>query len=196
MAELTPQQFVDKISQLENNLILIDEAFRVAVKDVAGAMIVRVFEEGLNTSNTKIGSYNNTNPLYVGDNDLPRKGDHKGKPNKDGKSKKIGTTYFSSYKNLREKQGRESGFVNLRLFGRLMSDLANAPVNSQSAGVPSDVNPTRISEFDYALTIRPENKKKMESLEAKYGKVFRHTKQELDRFNKTLKFEFEQRGLL
>lgn len=184
---MTPEEYRNSLN-FDAKLAKIKGAYLLSVKDVIGAQVVRIFEDGINSSGTKIGTYSSTKPLYISDDRSPRKGNHKGKP-KDGKAKTITTTYYESYKSFRGEQGRESSFVNLRLFGRLMSDLANAPV---SDSIPADVKPIKLDDFMYYTRIRSENVGKKKGADEKYGKVFSHTKEERERFNKTLKFELNK----
>jgi len=189
---MTPEEFQNKIDQqfaLEQ--VALENSFLATVKDAVGNMVVRIFEEWKNSSGSVIGTYKNNKPLYVSDNKSPRAGNHKGKPDKDtGKSKTITTTYYESYESFRNKQGRESGFVNLRLFGRLMSDIANAPVSDK---IPTDATPIKVNGFEYYTKVRDENVGKMKGAENKYGRIFAHTKEERERFNRTLNFEINKR---
>lgn len=165
-------------------------AFLRSIKDVMGAQVVRIFEEGKNSSDGTIGKYNSENELYVADGKSPIKGNHKGKH-----GKAITTTYYESYEDFRGRQGRQTGAVNLRLFGRLMSDLANARVDHSSVNtdkLPNEMEPIKVQVdggFEYITLIRSENADKKKGAEARYGKIFDHTQDEKDRFFKTLNFE-------
>lgn len=185
---MTPEEYKNSLN-FDAKLIKIKNAYLFTVKDVIGEQVVRIFEEGINSSGGKIGTYQNNNELYVSDDKSPRKGKHKGKPNKDGKAKTITTTYYQSYQSFRSEQGRESSFVNLRLFGRLMSDLANAPVSDK---MPADVKPNKVDDFEYFTRIRDENVGKKKGADTKYGTVFVHTQKEKERFRKTLEFELQR----
>jgi hypothetical protein len=190
---MTPEEYRNKLkADFAKQELGMQKAFLLSVKDVIGAQVVRIFEEGKNSNDSKIGAYQSNKEMWISDDASPRKGTHKGKPNAQGKSKKITTTYYESYKGFRGEQGRESGFVNLRLNGRLMSDLANAPVDRKDARIPSDIKPTKVNGFEYYTLIRGENVVKKQGAEAKYGKIFSHTKGELERFNRTLKFELSR----
>lgn len=184
---MTPEEYKNSLN-FDAKLVRIKNAYLLSVKDVIGAQIVRIFEEGINSSGSKIGTYSNSKPLYVSDDKSPRKGNHKGKP-KDGKAQTITTTYYESYKGFRGEQGREASFVNLRLFGRLMSDLANAPVSDK---IPTESTPIKVDDFQYYTRIRDENVGKKKGADAKYGNVFSHTQEEKERFNRTLNFELQR----
>ncbi len=181
---MTPEEYRNKLkADFAKQEIGMQKAFLLSVKDVIGAQVVRIFEEGKNSSDTAIGKYGKKE-LWVSDDRSPRAGTHKGKT-----GKTIETTYYESYESFRGKQGRETGFVNLRLFGRLMSDLANAPVGDK---IPANVTPNKVSGFEYYTAIRGENVGKKQGAEAKYGTIFSHTKGELERYNRTLKFELSR----
>lgn len=85
--------------------------------------IRRIHNEG-QAVNGKIGSYNSTSELYVNPKNSPRVFPPIGKTGKsvfkNGKKHKTG--YFPSYKGFRNKIGRETGFVNLQLSGKLLKD--------------------------------------------------------------------------
>lgn len=188
---MTPEEYQNNLNnRFALELKAMKDAFLATVKDAVGNMGVRIFEEGKNSSGSTIGTYKNNNELYVSDSRSPRAGNHKGKPNEQGKSKTIKTTYYESYKGFRSKQGRESNFVNLRLFGRLMSDFFNAPVSDR---VPAEASPIMVDTFQYYTRVRDENTGKMKGAEAKYGRIFAHTKEERERFNRTLNFELNKR---
>jgi hypothetical protein len=193
---MTPEEFQNKQKQdFAKQTLALELAFLATVKDAVGNMGVRIFEEGKNASGEPIGKYENTGKnkkgkevgIYVPDNKSPRAGNHKGKT-----GETITTTYYESYQSFRNKQGRESGFVNLRLFGRLMSDFFNSPVSDK---IPSEeeTRTIKVNEFEYHTKLRGENVGKMKGAEAKYGKVFAHTKEERERFNRTLNFEINKR---
>lgn len=188
---MTPEEYQNNLNnRFALELKAMEDAFLATVKDAVGNMGVRIFEDGKNSSGSTIGTYKNNNELYVSDSRSPRAGNHKGKPNEQGKSKTIKTTYYESYKGFRSKQGRESNFVNLRLFGRLMSDFFNAPVSDK---VPAEASPIMVDAFQYYTRVRDENTGKMKGAEAKYGRIFAHTKEERERFNRTLNFELNKR---
>lgn len=160
----------------------------MAVSDIT----YRVFEQGKNSSGAKIGRYNDRNPLYVDTKTkAPITQPPIGKTGKarfkDGKPHK--TTYYKSYKDFRSKQKRESGFVNLRLTNELQSDFANANVSKTSTSVAS-AKPTKITAHHYQIKLKkPINQEKVESIEKKYGRVFHHTKIELEHFMQVLNSE-------
>lgn len=90
-------------------------------------MVIRIFEEGKNSSGDFIGKYS-TNDTYINtEKESPKKLPARGKNGntkfKDGNPHK--TTFFGGgYKEFKGKIGRGSSFVNLRLFGLLQNDMA------------------------------------------------------------------------
>lgn len=170
------------IKVLDKRIAAIDKigpGLFVAVKSVQALQVERIFESGLASDNTKIGQYNSTDPLYVSNQNSPIKGSGKGKPNLEGKSKKTKTTYYESYKDYRATIGRESGFVNLRLFGRLQSDLANAPI--------------QVNENTYDVRVSSESYGKLKGNEKRFGKkITRLTDEENKTYLKVLNFELNK----
>lgn len=149
-----------------------------AAADTNAMQVKRIFTDGGKTSGGKIGSYNSTTALYISPKLAPQSFPTKGKTGKtrfkNGKAHKTG--FFDSYKAFRQSQGRESGFVNLNLFGNEQSDLANSLTQQ---------NPqTWTSGFK-----RSENADKKKGQEKKYGKIFALTKKEQESFLKILELE-------
>lgn len=168
-----------KIKELQSDRIL-----RLAVYAVNEKRVERIFEKGQNSAGGKIGSYNSTKPIYVAPEDAPRAVNKRGKT---GKSIKSG--YYPSYKAFRQSQGRESGFVNLRLNNELQSDLANAQLSKTSSALAAS-KPIKISNTEYQVTLKKDiNIKKRKGLTAKYGEFLEHTRQEIELFHKVIREE-------
>lgn len=112
----------DRFEKLQNG-----EALELAVRDTHAKQVQRIFVDGKNSNDSKIGQYNTTEPLYVNPNNAPKKTPTKGKTGKDtfANGNKHKTTYFESYNDFRASQGRQTGDVNLNLFGNLRSAFAN-----------------------------------------------------------------------
>lgn len=180
MATYSIQQYRQKIQSVINDTESFDAALFTAAKSAQAIMVERIFERGKDANENDIGKYNDTNPLYMSDEDSPKAGSHLGKPNSEGQSKKINTTYYSSYKEFRSAQGRESGFVNLRLFNRLQSDIANSPVKKEP--------------LTYAIVVSRDSKNKIDGNEFRFGKkIFIHTLNERRIFKNVLSFEISKR---
>lgn len=94
------------------------KAFQRAVFDTHRLMANRIFVNGEDSSDMKIGGYNSTDPIYVNPKNSPRKF-ATGKFN-NGKPRK--TRKFNSYKDFRQNVGRPTNVVNLNLFGVLQND--------------------------------------------------------------------------
>jgi hypothetical protein len=158
--------------------LLSGKAMGIAVQNTHVKQMERIFEEGDNSKGGNIGKYNSTDPIYVNPSTSPKSFPTKGKTGKtkfqDGKSHKTG--YFESYKEYRQKIGRETGSVNLVLSGQLQSDLSNGL--------------KKISPSNWVAAIKnPANKDKIDGAEDRYGKIFDLTKKERENFKDILQFE-------
>lgn len=177
MANLTPAEYAAKLESKLNSLKTNDKAMGVAVFDTNAKMVNRIFVQGRDSSNSGIGSYNTTDPLYVNPKYSPKSFPTKGKAGnsrkKNGEAYK--TAYFSSYKAFRDTIGRETGFVNLTLFGLLQ--------NSVSNGIE------RNSNGRYITILKGEQGDKADGLEKKYGTIFNLTKEERENFLRVYEFE-------
>ena len=123
---MTTREFIEKqkrkIAKLEKGVPLAIAAF-----EIHRQMGNRIFNEGESANESTIGSYATSPPIYVNPQNSPKKfqpqgitgkvfksGKNKGQPHK--------TRLFSSYRSFRQYIGRQTGFVNLDLSGRLRSD--------------------------------------------------------------------------
>lgn len=135
------------------------ESMRLAVQDTLAAMSTRIFIDGKNSDEGKIGNYD-TKPFYANPKTSPVA------TNKTGKTgKKIqGGYYAGGYKEYRGQQGRESGFINQRLSGDLQSDFNNGS---------SGFNLNQTGELCFSISIdKPENVAKVKGQEARFGPIF------------------------
>jgi hypothetical protein len=169
---MTTQEFIkrqrEKIAQLKSG-----KAVAIAAQDTHVKMAERIFEQGETSEGNKL-KYNSSDPLYVNPKDAPRSFPPKGKTGKtkfeNGKPHKTG--YFESYKDYRQKIGRESGFMNLNLFGNLQSDFGKGVI--------------KVDDSAYASTVTQEsNKGKLE----KFSTYFKLNKEERKNFRDVLEFE-------
>ncbi len=148
----------------------------IAVRSTMAEMAVRIYEDGQNSTGGDIGQYNSKDEIYVNPNTLPKKVAPRGKPGSSRNVKSRKTVYFKSYKALRDEQGRESGFVNIRLTNDLQSDWANAEIKD---GVTSNPKPIEISKHEYHITLKRDvNVMKRRGLESRFGPIFKLTKDE------------------
>src|SRR3990167_7238294 len=121
--------------------------------------------------------------IAVEDSALPSGGTHTGKHGAE-----IKTSYYKNYKALRTQQGRESGFVNLRLTNRLQSEVLNSPSGTQVG------EPDKFGELEMGVSVSPLSKKKIKGNEKRFGKtIFAPTKEEIDNFTTVFLFEFIDR---
>lgn len=151
------------------------KAFGEAVANSHSVQVPRIFEKGIKSDGSKIGQYNSSDPLYVNPKTAPKSFPTKGKTGKatfkSGKKHKTG--FFTSYKAFRSGQGRESNFVNLRLFGRLQLDYTNGL--------------RRISPLKWVAEVKTEESAdKIEGNKDRFGLTFSLTKKEKADFFKDL----------
>lgn len=180
---MTIAEYTNKIDQLIQQLEKEVKPLKIAVLSVNALRMKRIFQDGLNSNNSKIGTYNSSTPIYVSDNQAPKKVNHKGKT-----GKPIKSGYYDSYKDFRAAMGRESDFVNLRLTNDLQSDLSNSPVTGDSVGKFDNL--IKVNAFTYKVALKRDiNIKKKQGLEKKYGPVFAHTAFEKGEYNKILSAE-------
>jgi hypothetical protein len=186
MPELTVEQFVGKLDRWVSDLKESEEPMIIAVKDTVGMMAVRIFEKGLDSNNSPIGQYDTVRELWVDDINLPKAGNHTGKT-----GNPIKTSYYENYKQLREQQGRESGFVNLRLTGRLQSEVINKPL-SETVTEPGE--PDKVGELEFVVSVSTQAKKKIDGNEKRFGKkIFNLTKDEEEHLATVFLFEWLDR---
>lgn len=194
---MTPKEHANqlraKIEELKKN----NRPFQLAVLSSVAQVSKRVFSDGKNQAGSTF-AYNDIEPVYITDEQSPRKLSHKGKFGKSvfasGEKKGLEhtTTYFASYKEFRQSVGRESNFVNWQLNGDLMSDFGSLPrpeskqPPSQSAMKPAKkVNP---NEYITALD-RTNNVKKYEGLSDRFGKFLELSSKEEAEFYRILEGE-------
>lgn len=173
---MTTDQYIAKTRQ-KIAILKQGKIISIAAQDTHVMMAERIFDKHHNAQDEKIGSYNSSNEIYINPKNSPKGFPKKGK---DGKSKfKNGeehkTGYFESYKTFREKMGRQTNEVDLKLFGRLQSDFTK--------GVQKKDNITYISGVNH------DSEAKIEGITEKYGNVFRLTPKERTNFKQVLAFE-------
>jgi hypothetical protein len=181
MAQLTAPQFAEKIRAKAQALAKDNYPLKMAAQTIHALRIRRIFHVGLNASAGRIGTYNSANELWASDNELRRAGTHRGKT-----GKPIKTSYYKSYKALKQQQGFRSDRVNLRMTNNLQSEFANVNIPSGSDAVPNAA-PERVNANLYVE--RVDNVDKLRGIEAKYGNVFGFTKGERKKFNEVYNFE-------
>lgn len=150
-----------------------EKAFKIAVFDSHRLMGNRIFVNGDDSNDQKIGSYNSTDPIYVNPKNSPRKfatGKFKnGQPRK--------TKKFQSYKSFRQAVGRKTNVVNLNLFGILQNDFIT--------GLRKVDKNTYESVLKQAINV-----KKVNGQEKHWGKdIFSLSKHEREQFFETIRRE-------
>ena len=184
MAELTVEQFSDKISKMAEKLSKENLPLKIAAQTIHTLRVLRVFHEGLNQNGSSIGTYNTSTEIYAADDQLRKKGTNKGKTGNPTK-----TSYYKSYRDLKVQQGFNASGVNLRMTNNFQSDYANATLTKGSNKSPK-AKPFKVNVNTYQEKLsRQENVDKLEGFEDKYGKVFNFTTGEKKAFNKVYTFE-------
>lgn len=171
---MTLQQHMDKMRELVERLDNVDNAVFIASSTALADMSQRIFSEGQSVTGGKF-QYNNHDPLYVNPEKAfgntsglkPPTGKFGNKKFKSGKPHK--TTWVESYKSLREKVGRESGFVNWEATGDLKFEVENRGTNTT----------TKESDNVYVVKVNSEeNTGKLSGLMDKYVGVFQISEKE------------------
>lgn len=154
------------------------EALEIAVRDTHAKQVQRIFVDGKNSDDNQIGKYNTTDPLYVNPRNAPKNTPVRGKYGQTtfSNGNKHKTTYFESYSEFRQEQGRESTFVNLNLFGVLRSSFANGLF--------------KVSEREWVVAIPQSEYDKLSGNEDRFGsKISALTQGEHDNFIEVIKEE-------
>ena len=169
---MTTDQFAQK---QKARLAKIEEgkSFAEAVANSHARQVPRIFDKGIKSDGSKIGQYNSSKDLYVNPKFAPKGFSTKGKTGKttfkNGKKHKTG--FFTSYKAFRASQGRETSFVNLRLFGRLQLDYTNGL--------------RRVSPLKWVAEVKTDiNADKIQGNKERFGLTFSLTEKEREEFFK------------
>jgi hypothetical protein len=193
MSSISVEEFKKRLERAAENLKKDNTPLKLATYTAVAAQAKRIFTDGRNTDGSQF-QYNSTTPLYLNPS-TTFNGSKLGTPiGKTGKSvfesgKKKGqphkTVYVKSYKDYREKIGRESEFVNWELSGDLKSDFENP-----QGGTPT---PIKVSENEYISGLKRDlNVKKREGLESRYGTIFWLSDTEKQLFYDTASFELRR----
>lgn len=175
---MTPEEYIAK-QRAKWAKIAAGDPLEIAVFETARMQANRIFNDGKDSLNTKIGNYNTSKPIYVNPKNSPKKFPTKGKlgntKKKNGEPYK--TSYFTSYKQFRSAIGRATDKVNLQLFGQLQNDFVT--------GIK------KISNSEYVQTLKQQiNFSKARGQEKHFGKpIFSLTKSEIEYFKKVVNEE-------
>ncbi|MES2829669.1 MAG: hypothetical protein V4687_16020 [Bacteroidota bacterium] len=163
----------DRFEKLQNG-----EALEIAVRDTHAKQVQRIFVDGKNSDDSQIGKYNTTDPIYVNPGKAPKNTPVRGKYGQStfSNGNKHKTSYFESYSEFRQEQGREATFVNLNLFGNLRSAWANGLF--------------KVSEREWVVAIPFSEYVKVEGNEERFGgKISALTKEEHNNFIEVIQEE-------
>jgi hypothetical protein len=186
---ITTEELVNKLECFKGVLIE-NIPLGLAAASAHAEKCERIFTKGLNSNGGRIGQYNDSNSLYINPNDKKRSPIKTTPIGKNGDTvfKSTGkphlTTYFKSYKDFREKIGREGGFINLVLFGNLKINFEN---NSRGNGP----EPVKVNANEYHTGLDNENSLKKSGAEKRFGDIFDHTKGEIDTFHRVVGLELK-----
>lgn len=187
MAQLTPEQFEQKIKDKARSLKMAEQIVYPVATATLDMFRQRLFGKGINGDGSKTGSYS-TEPMYASKEQFkntsgfkPRgknaKATASGKLKKGEKKKADGsqrkTMYLpGGYKELRQVQGYETAFVNLQYSGDLFTDYTKLYVQKDKV---------------VAKVSREINRKKIDGLTEHFGpSTFKHTKEEREFFKKEI----------
>jgi hypothetical protein len=184
VAQLTLEQHFEKMRRQAQELKRNNIPLEIAARTTHALITNRIFHEGKNSADSRIGNYNTSTELWVSDENLRRAGNHRGKTGKPTK-----TSYYKSYKALKQQQGFNANVVNLRMKNELQSDFANAKI-AEGNDSPPKPNTIKVNPNLFIISLRKQiNVDKKEGLEKKYGKIFSHTKAERKEFHRVAKKE-------
>lgn len=191
---MTPKQFADSLRKKIDELQRLNRPFQIAVLDSVARVSKRAFSDAQNEKGESF-RYNDIEPLYVSDEQSPRKLSHKGKNGRSvfaSTGEKHKTTYFQNYKEFRRTVLREDNFVNWQLTGDLMSDYG-------SLSPPTSKKPPSLAKLKPAVKINPNNYitkldreiniKKYEGLSDRYGNFLECSEKEEKEFYRVLEGE-------
>lgn len=161
---MNEDEFLNKIKQKIRSLDIAEQVIYPAAASINTEMRNRIISKGIGGDGAKIGSYD-TSPIYASRKQFRNTGAFKPQ-GKTGKKKEDRKTMYlaGGYRQLRQIQGYQSGFVNLFYYGNLMGELAKLTVDKDTVMV-------KVS--------RQENIKKLQGLKERYGEeTFQHTRKE------------------
>jgi len=191
---MTIREFQISLENKVKNIKTFSIPLKLAAYSATAQMGERIFDDGLKTDGGSIGQYS-TKPIYVNPETLTVKKSIGVKEGKTGEKifksgKKKGephkTKYLAGgYKELRDKVGRQSAFVDLRFSGEMRMDFANSGSESAPA------TPRQINELEYQIRLDKQiDQDKRSGMEEKYGTIFTLSEPEKELFYKTIQFEF------
>jgi len=192
---MSPQEYADVLRLRVNELVNNNLPLKIAATTMTVRMSSRIFVEGKDESESKIGDYS-TKGIYLSDSfiaTLPKvQATRKGKTGKskfkDGREHK--TTYFEGWKGVRDEAGRQTAKVDLSFIGDLQSEFTNSPLGRPA----SAATPRKIDVNNYEIAVTSEtNVNKARGNEGHFGKViFTPSKNEKELFYTIAEKELRQ----
>ena len=199
---MTIREFTDGLGKKITDMKTFTEPLQMAAFSTTEEMSRRIFDEGKKADGTDMTPGYSTIPLYLNpdvlkDMGIPGNiGAPMGKPKgekkrgetvfKTGKKKgeKHKTKYLAGgYKELRNKLGRQTDYVDLKLSGELRMDFNNG----------ESPTPRKINELEYQIRLdKPINQKKRSGMDDKYGIIFTPSEKEKEKFFNVIGFEFRK----
>ena len=150
----------------------------------------RIFDKGLKSDESQLGSYNTRKTRYYRHNFLPSNYS-RFKPTAFAKVRGAGVKPFmilNGYKQLKDIQGLKSSYVNLTYTGRLKSNMSQTPVRLSAARVTESRYGVQVNasaktspgwDAGRAAFNKPRtNAEKVRLLSTKYGDFMTHTRRE------------------
>jgi hypothetical protein len=179
---MSPKELAQKMRSQIESLARENKPLALAASTVTAQMASRIFVDGNAKDSGKIGSYNNTDYLYLNPTDVNVVGRSRiGSPGsfENGNPRKTVKLTYQQYK---ARLGKPAGgaYVNLELSGDMKSDFTN--------------NPKKVNVNEYqVLWHRDINSDKAAGNESHFGKkIFGLTPAEQDKFFKTAEFELKK----
>lgn len=194
---MTPDEYAQSLRLKIESLRTKNTPFQLAVLTSVATVAKRAFSGKQNDKGQSF-SYNSTDPIYISDDQSPRKLSRKGKTGRstfESTGQPHKTTYFNSYKDFRDNVDRKTDAVNWQLTGDLMSDYGSlqAPGNKNPPNL-NELRPARkinVNEYITALD-RPVNIKKYNGLSDRYGDFLQCSDAEEKQFFEVLEFELNK----
>ena len=164
---MTKAELIDKMRGIQNGIASAHVLY-VATTSTMDVMSERIWGAGDLTAGGRL-RYNGPTPkgIYIYSPPWPRKGNMRGKPNKDGKSRKIKGTWAPSYIAGKELIGR--GDLPFELTGDMRKDWLGG-----AQPTPNEVTPYRCT-----IEVDQKTNEKIEGLTATKGEFIRLTSAEV-----------------
>lgn len=170
---MTPEQYIQKLKDLATTVKqkAIESIMIPAANELLANVKNRIFLDGKNSAGQQIGTYS-TRKMYAGINQFVKRSSFKPGPRKGAKTMRLD----GGYKQLRSIQGRDVAKMNYEYSG------------GTSLAYQQQV---RQNEILQGMTTELASKIR-QGLEAKRGKAFSPTQQEIDEYNKNVAIDTQE----